>query len=67
MESARNPEKRPSAGGFVWRKRGEKPKPEDFEGLKSKEQLIISQYDLEGNLINTFPTLRAAAEAVGGK
>ena len=66
-ESVNYPEKRPSAGGFVWKKRGEKPLPKDFEGLKSKEQLIISQYDLEGNLINTFPTLRAAAEAVGGK
>lgn len=66
-ESARSPEKRPSAGGFVWKKRGEKPKPEDFEGLKSKEQLIISQYDLGGNLIKTYPSLAEAGKAVNGK
>ena len=66
-ESVNHPEKRPSAGGFIWKKRGEKPSPKDFEGLKSKERLIISQYDLEGNLINTYSSLAEAAKAVNGK
>lgn len=66
-ESVNHPEKRPSAGGFIWKKRGEKPSPKDFEGVKSKERLIIYQYDLEGNLINTYSSLAEAARAVNGK
>lgn len=56
--------KRPSAYNFMWRLKSEAPDslPPISRGSRRKE---VRQYDLDGNLINTFSSGRVAAEALG--
>lgn len=53
--------KQKQAGGFQWLKKGDKPKDISKE---VQHRFGIIQYDLNGNEVNRFPSLEAAARAM---
>lgn len=53
--------KQKQAGGFQWKRAGEEPKDITKE---VRSRLGVIQYDLDGNEINKFPSVKAAAIAM---
>ena len=53
---------RPShvSGDFIWRKEGEEYRGELKDTLKVNERKIITQYDLQGNKLQVYPSIHEA-------
>lgn len=50
-----------SAGGFIWRSLDD----ENITLLKNNKFRSVDQYDLSGNYLNTYETIKSASESVG--
>lgn len=61
--------KHPSSGGYIWKYEkdgfveGQSLKGEDIP--KNKNKKSVQQFDIDGNLINTFETIKKASDVTG--
>lgn len=55
--------RRKSAYGFYWQRHGEKK--EFIPNKATKERIAVEQYDLQGNLVNTFDSIADANRFLG--
>ena len=59
--------KRHTAGGFIWRRYGDSLNLSEIDNMKFSGKRKVKQYDLNGNFIKEYKSLKEAADAVGTK
>lgn len=59
--------RRHRAGDYIWRFKEDAVSEDDIKNANFYKVITINQYNSKGDLINSFPSLKEAADSVGGK